>query len=71
MLDVVEKLGCGNPGAICVLFQIISWNRDPYDLLLDMDDLELAGSRIWEAYKDICREDLEDFTRHVRNRRLC
>ena len=68
VLELVKKLSCGNPGAVLILYKIVGRHRDPYSLLLDMDDLELAGSRIWEAYKDVCREDLEEFVRRVRNR---
>jgi hypothetical protein len=68
VLDQIEKLSCGHPGAVLVLFKLFSSDRDPCSLLLDMDDLELAGSGIWTAYKDICREDVDDFIRRIRNR---
>ena len=67
-MELVRKLGCGNPGAVLILYKIVGRHRDPYSLLLDVDDLELAGSRIWEAYKDVCREDLEELVRRVRDR---
>ncbi len=70
VLDLVTKLSCGNPGAVLVLCEIVGRDHNPYGLLLAMDDMELAGSRIWEAYKDICREDLEELVRRVRNRTL-
>ena len=68
VLELVRKLSCGNPGAVLILCKIVGRHRDPYSLLLDMDDLELTGSRVWEAYKDLCREDLEELVRRVRDR---
>jgi hypothetical protein len=70
ILDMVEKMSCGYPGAILVLQKLIARDCDPYGLLLDLDSLDVVGSRIWEAYKDICREDLEDFVRRIRTKTL-
>jgi hypothetical protein len=69
-LELVKKLSLGHPGAIVLLTKIVGSCRDPYSLLLDMDDLGLTGPRIWEAYKEICGEDIEDLVGRVRARTI-
>ena len=62
--DVVVKMSDGNPGAITVMMSILKDGRDidPYTEpgmhLLNLDDLELYGSRIWLLYKDLCGQSL-------------
>jgi hypothetical protein len=70
VFELVKKLSCGNPGAVLILCKIASEDRDPYDLFFELDDLNSVGSRIWEVYKDTCREDFEDFVQRVRDRAI-
>jgi hypothetical protein len=60
------KLSDGNPGALTVCARILKegGDIDPDSAfgglgnLLDLDTLEIYGSRIWMLYKDVCGEDL-------------
>lgn len=60
--DAIIIMSEGNPGAINVMMSLL--NAD-YDvgvlLLLDMDDMNLRGSRIWIAFKDHCGSNLAKF----------
>lgn len=66
ILDVVQKMSEGNPGAVTVLSRMIKDGAaiDPQDFMgglgavLSLDTCRIYGSRIWMLYKDVCGEDL-------------
>lgn len=66
ILDVVVKMGEGNPGALRVCTEILQEDKgiDPDNTLggletvLALDTLGIYGARIWMLYKDVCGEDL-------------
>jgi hypothetical protein len=56
----------GHPGALNVLNRIVKETKliDPQNALgglgciLQLNDLQIYGSRIWDLYKDVCRESI-------------
>jgi len=65
MMDVVQKLAEGNPGAITVCMRILQETPqvDPdcgagFLPLLHLDSQRIYGSRIWMLYKDVCKQDI-------------
>jgi hypothetical protein len=66
MQDVIVNMSEGNPGAITVMIQMIKTapKIDPQSALgplgplLNLDTLNIWGSRIWMFYKDVCNEDI-------------
>ncbi len=64
--DLLNKLCRGNPGAAVVLYQIFLTVPDAYNLLQEIDAVGWGGARIWEIYKDACREDSDAFVRLVK-----
>jgi hypothetical protein len=63
---LMGKLSRGNPGAAIVVYKIFLNEPDGYQVLLDVDGLGWEGAHIWEAYKDVCREDLDALVRLVK-----
>jgi hypothetical protein len=72
--DAVFALSDGNPGAIKVLTDSMRMHKqiDPdsglgdLGLILNLDNFEIYGPRIWMLYKDLCGEDLPRTTAVVR-----
>lgn len=66
VLDCVVKLSEGNPGAMRVLMEICenAPSIDPDDAfgslgaMINFDNCDIYGSRIWMLYKDVCGQDL-------------
>lgn len=69
MLNCVSKLSEGIPGAISVLMLVTlhSCKIDPDSIFgyigvfLDLDTLEIYGSRIWMLFKDVCKKNIVHF----------
>src|ERR1041385_5757664 len=65
-VTIVLNLSEGNPGAIRVCIQLFQQSEkiDPDCMikglgpLLELDVLDLYGTRVWLLYKDVCGEDL-------------
>lgn len=67
--DALVKMAEGNPGAATVLRSIME--AQPVmgiGTVLDLDDMNIRGSQIWVAYKDHCRQDLQELIRLVNER---
>jgi hypothetical protein len=64
--DIIILLADGLPGALTVMMQILMKadvidpdnELGPIVYLLDLDRLNIWGSRIWMLYKDVCGEDI-------------
>lgn len=63
--DALWAMSEGNPGAINVLMDSVRAPEiDPenafglWGLMVNLDEFEVYGSRIWILYKDICGESL-------------
>jgi len=67
--DIIVKLCKGNPGALRVLVDAFQSGGtiDPDALfggvhvLLELDELDIVGPRIWILYKDVCGQDMVTF----------
>lgn len=67
-VEAIVKMAEGNPGATHVMAQLLK--PDLVEGFMDicrLDDLELYGSDIWLAYKDVCRMDIEKLRERLRN----
>jgi hypothetical protein len=66
VMDIVQKMSDGNPGAITVIMAVLSKGGgiDKADFMggmgtvLSLDTHGIYGSRIWMLYKDVCNEHL-------------
>ena len=63
---LLNQLSRGHPGAAVALYQVFLKRSDAYDILLAIEALGWDGPHIWEAYKDVCREDLDAFVRLIK-----
>ena len=68
MLDTIMKMTDGNPGAIVGLTSLLKADKTGGMLLLGLDDMNIRGSQIWEAYKYLYNEDGEKFANAVSKR---
>lgn len=72
--DALFAMSEGNPGAINVLLDSAKRNPEidptnafgPWGLMVNLDELEIYGPRIWRLYKDLCGEDLPRTTAMAR-----
>jgi len=72
--DALFAMSEGNPGAINVLMDSVKRNQEidplnamgPWGLVVNLDTIEVYGSRIWILYKDLCGQDLPLTTALVR-----
>lgn len=66
MVDVVKKLSEDIPGATHVCVRMLKEGDiiDPdglfggFGILLMLDTFQIYGRRIWDLYKEVCKEDL-------------
>lgn len=68
MIDTIMKMADGNPGAIVGLTSMLKADKTGGLLLLDLDDMNIRGSQIWEAYKYLYNGDGEKFAEAVSKR---
>lgn len=66
--DVVIKMAEGNPGALTVMMSVLKHPKGDLFKLLDMDDMNLRGSKIWIGFKDHCDRDMDKFLECVKSR---
>lgn len=68
LIDAVVKMAEGNLGATRVMCELMEPNLvEGFMDICRLDDLELYGSDIWLAYKDVCGEDIEKLRQRLRN----
>lgn len=66
MLEAIEAMCEGNPGAATVCGQLFQKKGlDSILLLCKLDDAEIYGPDIWIAYKDVCKEKLDDLVKLI------
>jgi len=60
----------GNMGALRVLTDLSQKIQgiDFMMFVLDLDDMNIRGSQIWVAYKDVCNTDLDVLIKRVKGR---
>ena len=68
MIETIMKMTDGNPGAIVGLTSMLKADKTGGMLLLGLDDMNIRGSQIWEAYKYLYNEDGEKFAEAVSKR---
>lgn len=68
--QILIKMSEGNPGALSVVFKILQEKDgdEAIPVLLNLDSMDIRGSRIWLGYKDYCNEDLDKFCQEAFNR---
>ena len=67
IVEMVAKLGEGNPGAMTVCMELFSQEAEidgdsalkGIGSLLSLDTYGIYGANIWMLYKDVCDEDIE------------
>lgn len=68
VFDVIYKMSDGLPGAIVGMTELMKSDETGIMLLLGLDDMNIRGSQIWEAYKYLYNEDGKKFADAVRKR---
>jgi hypothetical protein len=57
--DIVAKMSEGYPGAINVLMLLFQKGQEGFLAVMDLDDMNIRGPKVWLAYKDYCKQDLD------------
>lgn len=67
LIEVVQIMSEGNPGAIRVMVEILRklLAEKGIALILALDDMNIRGTQIWIGYKDHCHENVDEFIRIV------
>lgn len=68
VFDVIYKMSEGLPGTIVVITELMKSDEAGVMLLLGLDDMNIRGSQVWEAYKYLYNEDGKKFADAVRKR---
>ncbi len=68
VLDILVKMSEGVPGAIVGLTALLKADKTAGMLLLGLDDMNIRGSQVWEAYKYLYHENAERFADAVSRR---
>ena len=66
--DVIHKVSEGVPGAMVAITELMTSNEAGYMLLLGLDDMNIRGTQVWEAYKYLYNEDGKKFAEAVSKR---
>ena len=76
LLEILTKMGEGNPGAIRVISEVLKLGNlyDPYVpsamYFVQLDIIGYYGSAIWELYKDVCGESIPRLLTYLRGTQL-
>lgn len=68
IFDGIYKISEGVPDAIVGITKLVESDEAGFMLLLDLDDMNIRGSQVWEAYKYLYNEDAKKFAEAVKNR---
>lgn len=68
MFDIIYKISEGVPGAIVGIAEIMKSDKNGFMLLLGLDDMNIRGSQIWQAYKYLYNEDGKKFAKAIGRR---
>ena len=66
--DIVYKISEGVPGAIVGMAELVKSDETGFVLLTVLDDMNIRGSQIWQAYKYLYNEDGKKFAEAVKSR---
>ena len=69
--DAIIKIAEGNPGALSILMKMFGLLNptDAVIMVAHLDDMDITGSLIWCAYKDVYKEDLLRFVSMIPQRK--
>lgn len=66
--EIVVKMCDGNPGACRVLLDLLDEPTfEGVGCILNLDSLEIYGSDIWLAYKDVCGQNIPALIEKAQN----
>jgi hypothetical protein len=68
LMDLIILMGEGNMGGMSVATKLAYTGEDGCFLLLHLDDMNIRGTQLWIAFKDVCHENMEDFIRYIKDR---
>lgn len=68
LLEVITKMSEGVPGAITGIAEVMKSDENGFMLLLSLDDMNIRGSQIWEAYKYLYNENGKKFAEAISKR---
>lgn len=68
VFDIMDKMSEGLPDAMVGIVELMKADENGLMLLLGLDDMNIRGSQIWEAYKYLYHEDGKKFVQAVRGR---
>ena len=66
--DVIYKVSEGVPGAIVGIMALVNSSEVGVMHVLSLDDMNIRGSQVWQAYKYLYNEDVEKFTEAISSR---
>lgn len=66
--DIIYKMSEDVPGAMIGLTELMKSDEEGVLLLLSLDDMNIRGDQIWEAYRYLYDEDGRKFAEAVKNR---
>ncbi len=59
-MQAMIKMAEGNPGAISVIIGLMK-KENGLISILQLDEMDIRGSKIWYGFKDYCKQDLDKF----------
>ena len=69
LVDIIVKMSERNPGAVEVLSGLAKeFGDDGTMLMLNLDDMNIRGSRIWLGFKDFAGQNMEVFRAAILSR---
>ena len=70
IIDSITAMSAGNPGAISVMCMLVKRDEIGFGDILHLDDMEIYGSDIWICFKDICKQDINELSRKIKDRSI-
>jgi hypothetical protein len=68
-MELVQLLAEGNPGAVTVMLELLSRDKNfGFMTLLSLDDMNIRGTQIWIAFKDYCNQDYAKLENAIKTR---
>lgn len=59
-VEMMHHMAQGNPGAIKVIAELLKRTDDGGEMaIIYLDELEFYGSKLWMAYKDYCKCNID------------
>jgi hypothetical protein len=68
LIDLIVLMGEGNMGGLSVAAKLAYTGENGTFMLLHLDDMNIRGTQIWIAFKDYCKENMEEFIKCIKAR---